>query len=99
MNIARQVWQHLSKQFAPNSRSQITTLKCQLQTIAQGNQAYADYLVIAKSYANQLAAVGKNVDDEDLISYMVGGLNSSYQSFITTFNFVTRENPISFEDF
>jgi hypothetical protein len=99
MNTARQVWQHLSKQFAPNSRSQITTLKRQLQTITQGNQACSNYLAIAKSYAYQLVAIGKNVDDEDLISYVVGGLNSSYQSFIITFNFVTRENPISFEDF
>jgi hypothetical protein len=29
----------------------------------------------------------------------VGGLISSYQNFITTFNFVTREQSISFADF
>jgi hypothetical protein len=49
--------------------------------------------------ANQLATIGKGVDDEDLISYVVGGLTSSYHPFITTLSFITRTTTISFDDF
>jgi hypothetical protein len=48
-----------------------------------------DFLITAKSLADQLVAVGKGVDDKDLISYVVGGVNSSYHPFITTLSFVT----------
>jgi hypothetical protein len=56
-------------------------------------------LLTAKSWADQLAAVGKTVDDEDLISYVEGGLNPSYHPFITSLSFATREASISFDDF
>ena len=49
--------------------------------------------------ADQLAAIGKRVDDEDLISYVVGGLTSSYHPFITTLSFITRTTAISFDHF
>jgi hypothetical protein len=35
----------------------------------------------------KMAAADKPLNDEDLISYIVGGLNSSYHGFIMTFNF------------
>jgi hypothetical protein len=49
--------------------------------------------------ADQLAAIGKGVEDEDLISYVVGGLSPSYHPFITTLSFVTQDSPISFDAF
>ena len=60
---------------------------------------FSNYLLTAKSWAGQLAAIGKAVDDEDLISYVVGGLNSSYHPFITSLSFATRDVPISFDAF
>jgi hypothetical protein len=65
----------------------------------QGSQNISDYLLNAKSWVDQLAAVGKAIDDEDLISYVVGGLNSSYHPFITSLSFATRDVPISFDAF
>jgi DNA-directed RNA polymerase specialized sigma subunit len=94
LNISRKVWAHLATRFAPHSKSHISHLKRQLQTMQQGAKGCPDYLLTTKSLADQLAAIGKSVDDEDLISYIVGGLISSYQNFITTFNFVTREQSI-----
>ena len=54
---------------------------------------------MAKSWADQLAAVGKPIDDDDLISFIISGLNPSYNTFITTFNFATRETPLPYDDF
>jgi hypothetical protein len=54
---------------------------------------------LAKSSADQLAAIGKSVDDDDLISYVIGGLNSSYHPFITSYTFATRETGLSYDQF
>ncbi|KAF5455849.1 hypothetical protein F2P56_025384 [Juglans regia] len=93
------VWSTLASRFAPQSRSRISHLKRQLQTLQQGTKNCSDYLILAKNWSDQLTAAGKPVDEEDLISYVIGGLNSIYNPFITSLNFATRDKPISFDDF
>ncbi|KAB5516654.1 hypothetical protein DKX38_027302 [Salix brachista] len=99
LNTSKEVWDLLANRFAAQNRSRITHLKRQLQNLQQGNKSCSDYVQAAKSYANQLAAVGKSIDDDDLISYIIGGLNNEYTSFITSFSFATRDHPLSFYDF
>lgn len=96
---AQQVWAHLAKQFTPTSQTCISTLRRQLQTINQGTKTCTNYLLTAKSLADQLAAIGKGVDDEDLISYVIGGLNPSYHTFVTTFSYGNQDVAIPFDDF
>ena len=60
---------------------------------------YSEYLRARKVWDNQLAAVGRPIDDKDLISFIISGINPTYNSFITSYIFVNRENPLSFEDF
>ena len=43
--------------------------------------------------------VGKPVDDDDLVSYVLSGLNASYCPFVTGLSVNTRNSPITFEDF
>jgi uncharacterized protein YxjI len=73
LTTAQQVWAHMAKRFTPTCRTRISTLRRQLQTINQVTKTCTDYLLTAKSLADQLAAIGKGVDDEDLISYVIGG--------------------------
>jgi hypothetical protein len=82
LNTSQQVWAHLAKRFTPISHTRIFNLRRQLQTISQGSKSCTDYLLTAKN----LAAIGKGVEDEDLISYVIGGLNPSYHTFVTTFS-------------
>jgi hypothetical protein len=56
-------------------------------------------LLIAKHLFDQLSIVAKPVDNEDLISYIVGGLNPIFTPFITFLNFATQDQPISFNAF
>jgi hypothetical protein len=99
LNTSRQVWSALTSRFASQSRSRISHIKRQLQNLKQGSMTCSEYLRAAKVWADQLAAVGRPIDDEDLISFIISGLNPIYNSFITSYIFVTRENPLSFEDF
>jgi hypothetical protein len=70
-----------------------------LQSLNQGSKSCSEFLAQAKSWSDLLTAARKPVEDDDLISYILGGLNSSYTAFITSFNFATRDSTISFEDF
>lgn len=47
----------------------------------------------------KIDAVRKPVDEEDLISYIIKGLNPTYHPFITSLNFATRDATINFDDF
>lgn len=55
---------------------------------------------MAKSLVEQLSVPGKAVDDQDLISQIINGLNPTYNSFVTSFNFASREKKdFPFDDF
>ncbi|KAF9667292.1 hypothetical protein SADUNF_Sadunf15G0007400 [Salix dunnii] len=99
LNTSKEVWDLLSNRFAAQNRSRITHLKRQLQNLQQGNKSCTEYIQAAKGWANQLAAVGKSIDDDDLISYIISGLNTAYTPFITSFSFATRHTSLSFNEF
>jgi hypothetical protein len=99
METSQQVWTALQTRFSSQSRSRISHLKCQLQTLTQGTKSCSKYLENAKHLADQLAAAGKPVDDQDLISFLLSGLSSTYTPFVTSFNFVSRDIDFTFEDF
>lgn len=99
LNTSRQVWSALANRFASQLKSRISHLKRQLQILNQGSQTCVEYLQTAKSWADQLAAVGKAIDDDDLISYVIGGLNPSFNSVVTIVSFTTRDEPLTFDDF
>jgi len=99
LNTSKQVWSALSNRFASQSTSRIAHIKRQLQSLSQGSKTCTEYLQFAKSLADQLAAVGKTIDDDDLISYVIGGLNSSFNAFVTVVSFTTQIKPLTFDDF
>jgi len=75
----------LATQFATQPKSRISRLKRQLQSLQQGNKTCIVYLSQAKSWADELSAVGKPVEDDDLISFVINGINPTYNSFVTAF--------------
>lgn len=45
-----------------------------------------------------MVAIGKPTDDEDLVSYILSGLNPSYNSFVISYTIATRDETPSFTD-
>jgi hypothetical protein len=92
-------WQPLVARFASQSKSRISYFKLQLQNLQQGSLTCASYLAEAKFLADQLSTIGKLVDDDDLISFIIGALNNTFAQFITSYSFHIRETSMSFFDF
>ena len=91
LRTSYQIWQFLATKFASQSRPQIAQFRRELQTLHQGSQSCVYFLNSAKLLAHQLFAVGKSVEDEELITYVVGGLNPTYNHFVTWFTFANQD--------
>jgi hypothetical protein len=59
----------------------------------------SEFIQLAKSLVGQLAIVGKLIEEEDLISYIVGGLNTQFNPFVTFFSFATKDTSMTLDDF
>ena len=59
----------------------------------------SDFVEHAKALADQLAAIGKLVDEANFISLVLGGLNTAYTPFMSNCYFAQREKPVSLFDF
>jgi hypothetical protein len=93
---ARGAWSTLEKMFASSSRARIMQIRMQLANIQKGELTVADYFRKVKRLADMLAAIGKRLEDEELISYLLGGLPSDYYSLVTSIT--TRHDAYSISD-
>jgi hypothetical protein len=96
---AQQIWESLSTRFSSHSRTRISHLQRQLQSLRQGSKGCTEYISDAKQLAAQLAAVKQPVTDDALIGYVVGGLNSSFNPVITSLSVATRYKSLTFDEF
>jgi hypothetical protein len=70
-----------------------------LLSLHQGSLTCSEYIQSAKVWSDQLEAVGKPIPDEDLISFLLNGLNPSFNTFVTTISLLTREKQLTLDDF
>jgi hypothetical protein len=64
LNTSQQAWSALAIKFASKSKSRISNLKKQLQSLSQGPKSCAGYMQFAKLLADQLGAAGNPMPDE-----------------------------------
>jgi len=99
LKTSYEAWTTLATRYASQSKSRISHLKQQLQSLQQGSPSCTEYLNQAKQWADQLSAARKPIDDDDLISFVVSGLNPMFHTFVTIHSFATRDHDMTFADF
>lgn len=92
---AREAWTTLEKQFASTSRARAMQIRMELTTIQKKDMKIADYFRKIKRLGDTLAAIGKRVEDEELIAYMLQGLGPDYDSLVTSITTRTDVYTIS----
>lgn len=92
----KDMWDILAATYAKPIRGHIKQLKDQLNRISKGSRSITEYMQLIKACTDQLAALGKVVEHEDLIDRVLNGLDTPYNSIIESVN--SRETPISFEE-
>lgn len=68
----------------------------QLSTIQKNELSVIDYFRRVKRLVDTMAAIGRRLEDEELLAYMLQGLSSDYDPLITSIT--TRMNEYIVND-
>lgn len=85
----------LGKMFKSKSKRRIMHFRYQLATFKKGSLPVADYFQ-KMEFADTLTAIGHPLLDCEVVSYLLAGLGSEYDSFVTSVT--TRIDPMLLED-
>ncbi|XBI74553.1 hypothetical protein VPH35_068074 [Triticum aestivum] len=77
-------------------RAHVMQLRRQLATVQKRDMSMMDYFTKVKGLTDALAAAGKQLDEEDIVIYLLTGLGSSYDPLVTSVT--TRADAISLND-
>ncbi|WVZ75222.1 hypothetical protein U9M48_023301, partial [Paspalum notatum var. saurae] len=81
---AAQVWSAVTTMFASQSKSKILQLRSQLSREKKGDSSASAYYTKMKSLADEMGADGKKLEDDDIISYILNGMDSDYNPFVSS---------------
>jgi hypothetical protein len=90
------VWKHIESAFASQSRARVINTPLALTTTQKGSLTVAEYISKMKVLADDMASVGKKLDDEDFISYILVGLDDEYNFVVSSI--AGRVEPITFAE-
>jgi hypothetical protein len=93
---SRALWMSLEKMFTSQSRAQMMQVHYQLATSKKGNSFVTDYFQKMKLLSDTMAAIGQPLNDFETVSYILVGLGSEYDHFVTSIT--TRVDPLSLEE-
>jgi len=96
LTTSREVWVTLETLFATQSKSRILQLKQQLSNLKKDAQTVSAYFQKVQGIANLVAAIGKPVEDSELISNILARLGADYDPIVTSVT--TRQDSISLTD-
>jgi hypothetical protein len=85
-------WKILEEHLASQTRAHAINVHIALTTTCKGNSSVAKYLTKMQSLGNDMATAGRPLDDEDLIQYILTGLDEDYDSVVNSI--LARPQPI-----
>jgi len=96
LSTSHSVWVTLETLFSAQSQSRILQLEQQLSNLKKSAQSISGYFQKAQGFAHLLAAIGKPIDNSELISHILAGLGGKYDPLVTSIT--TRQDSISLND-
>jgi gag-polypeptide of LTR copia-type len=87
-----QLWQHLKQFHTSQFLAKVLELKLLLQTSKKGNLTCTQFIQHMQGLADRLRNVGSMITDQDLVIYILQGLDSEYDAFVTAFS-MRQDSP------
>ncbi|KAK1617847.1 hypothetical protein QYE76_023364 [Lolium multiflorum] len=87
-----EVWTIINNICGSRSRSRINQLRGALSSTKKLELSASVFFAKMKGFASELAAVGKPVPEDEMIGYIVGGLDGSYNDVAASVNGNARRN-------
>ena len=93
------VWSHVTKMFSSQSKARVVHLRTKLNQTRKENKTGAVYFGQIKSLADEMAIAGKPLDTEDIVSYVLAGLDDEYNGFVAAITaLIKAQQSISLGD-
>ena len=93
---SKEVWESLQRQFSSSTKARTLQLRVQLATAKKRDLSAADYFRKIKGIATELAVANEIMHDDEVIAYLLAGLPTEYDLFVTSLT--TRTEPASLDD-
>jgi hypothetical protein len=94
LTTSADVWRTLDGMYTTRTRARSVNTRIALATTRKGASTMTEFYFKMKSYADEMAASGQNLGDEEFVAYVLTGLDEEiYNSFVSSI--VTRVEPIS----
>ncbi|XP_073360533.1 uncharacterized protein [Aegilops tauschii subsp. strangulata] len=81
---ASAAWTAITEIFISQTQAAIVNTRMALSTTKKGNSTIAEYLGRMKALGNEMAAIGTPLTDDDMVSYILAGLDFDYMSFVSS---------------
>ena len=75
VTTAHALWTTLAGMYSSQSLSRVNNIRTSLINTQKGNQSAAAYFATMRGLADELAAAGKPIQDDEPISYILHGLD------------------------
>ena len=72
--------------FSSHSRTRINHLRAELNNTKKKDTTAAQFFAKMKSFSSELAAAGKPIEEDDMVGYILNGLDGSYNSLVSSVN-------------
>ena len=90
---AAAIWESIEGMFASQSRARVINTRMALANAQKGSSSIAKYFTKMKTLADDMASTGKKLEDEEIASYILSGLDIKYNHVVSAI--AARTEPIS----
>lgn len=96
LTTSSEVWAALENMYSAQSRARVTNLRMQLASLKKGSMNVAAYFDKMKTLGDEIAAAGKPIDNDEMVSFILNGLDFEYNPIVSSI--LGRTDPISIND-
>jgi hypothetical protein len=90
------LWSTLLSMFASQARARVMQIYFQLAIVKKGSNSITEYFQTIKTLSDTLTAAGQPLNDFESVSFLLKGLGSEYDPFVTSVT--TRVDPLSIDE-
>lgn len=96
---AREIWKHLKDLHETSNKGRAFFLKNMLFSIMMDDQvSLQEHLMKIKNIHDQLEAIGRKIEEEDMVVTTLKSLPRSYEHFIETLNITSTNVDLKFDE-
>jgi hypothetical protein len=95
-STAKEAWDTLQRMFSSAVRARVVQVRIDLATTKKRDLSAADYFRKIKGFASELAAADAPLRNDEVVAYLLAGLGSDYDPFVTSIT--TKTEALSLDD-